>query len=204
MSNLRQLGTGGTMYVQDNNGFVPVPNTSSYLASYLWRDGVGEEYYPLGRLLKGYGLSGSGAYVPSPDVFICPTATGEWWRDYGGLEVIRNKFEKSGNVRSSYVHNISNLLKSSSFRLSNLVKNGYIWMADLFKYYSGNEAYVMTHPDLSESSAFKIQNYVLPDSSCHFMTYKYYILNVPQSHHQNENDGSDSAFWTFSKDSLDY
>jgi prepilin-type N-terminal cleavage/methylation domain-containing protein len=220
MSNLKQLGIGGTSYTGDYNGFVPsrssVDPANGHKVGYNGQSGYeNDPYFPLGRLLKGYGTCGQGMYVSNANVFQCPTLIGTWW-DLYGKNSIKN-FEKD-KCWAGYSHNTYGQLYSNSQivrngqvmpgckgRISLAVKAGYIWMTDWFNYddYSGGGKVAVAHPDSSGALPAGM-NILLFDGSVKWMTYKHYLLNSIETYEPRFHSTQDqaSAIWSFKRDCL--
>jgi prepilin-type N-terminal cleavage/methylation domain-containing protein len=75
-ANLKQIGLTTILYADDFDGALPLRHAVAPTESgQAWRGSrTADPYFPLGRLLRGYGTGGAGEYLSSPEVLFCPSA----------------------------------------------------------------------------------------------------------------------------------
>ena len=112
MNNLRQFGLATHMYAQDYDGYLPpgtgiVNNGDGGGESYvIWEWRVGDNptyvksnggYRGPGYFLKGYRATGRGQYLPSIEVFICPSCRNCGNAVVGTKAYLANQFENTSS-----------------------------------------------------------------------------------------------------------
>ena len=75
-SNMKQLALLYNFYAQDFHDYLPLPNAQKFSGDFLWYQGLGDQYFVLGRFLRGLNVEGKGAYTDRPELLICPSAGG--------------------------------------------------------------------------------------------------------------------------------
>ena len=223
LSNLKQIGLATHMYAQDYDDYLPERNpfSSQYGYGYiLW--GCDAGYYPLGRLLQGYGLyngnyraqggdprNGKGKYIDNPSVFICPSFTGTNWAK-GNIKRTEKIFEAltQGNAdntycTSTYSVNTSSYVYGANYangKLSKAMRLGYIWAADCFSVHSPwPSIYFVNHIDRASNYYPEGFNILFFDGSVKWVSDKDRKLCKNQSGY-TRNYWTDWVGWSYTQE----
>jgi len=158
LSQMRQIGIALIYYAADHNDYLPAKhqpalNHSNPDYHYYAHFGINLQraeffdfdYGQFGRLLRGFGAKGRGAYIDSPEIFYCPAYTGTYCPEEFTPSIAREHFEKTcygnrSNIVSSYSLNTRDRDDSTgggpysplggNERLSRCCSNNYIMMVD--------------------------------------------------------------------------
>jgi len=162
MNNLKQLGLATHMYAQDFDGYLPPGNgivnngDGSGESNVIWEWRVSSNptfvlsnggYRGPGYFLKGYRATGRGLYLPSIEVFICPSCKRCGNAVVGTKQYLVGRYENTSSDISCptvyawnhstdiYTHSYNPVSKAYG-KLDKAVKLGAIWMADAYQPYS--------------------------------------------------------------------
>ena len=176
MSNQRQIGQAISMYVGDNDSYLPIPsNTSLWLTNghlFYFNDTAYFPPYshgPLGLLAQGWKKSGKGAYLDVSNVFFCPGATGQA-RTYWTLSRTKSLFENSTNsyVEVHYYFNAN--ITFYKMKMRTVTSKKLLLMADGYQNLYSSTSLALNHPDKFSLPAGL--NVLLPDGSCKWVINK--------------------------------
>ncbi len=145
-NNLKQIGYAGAVYAGDNAEFIPAQHSAGWWW-YTYHTWVGmggawtgyDGYFPIGRLIAGYGgASKKGEYI-SPKALYCtepwarvvgsPGSGGWYWMN---LDCTISGFENAGSMNQHYFTNVSTAYDTNygAGRIDKCSGKGLMWAAD--------------------------------------------------------------------------